>query len=121
MLYSLLADLVVALHFVFVAFVLFGGFLVRRWPLASWLHLPSVLWAVLIEVVSLESPLTPVEKWLRAEAGQPGYEGGFVERYLLPVLGVDQPTNEGKLLLGVVIVLVNVAVYATVLRRRPLR
>lgn len=118
--YSLLADLVVALHFAFVAFVLFGGLLVRRWPQASWIHLPALMWALLIELVSLESPLTPVEKWLRAQAGEPGYEGGFVERYLLPSLGVDDPTGERKLLLGVVVVAVNVAVYAFVLRRRRL-
>ena len=49
MIYRLLADTLVLLHFGFIVFVLAGGLLLvwKRWLI--WLHLPSVLWAILLE------------------------------------------------------------------------
>ena len=82
---SLLADLVVAVHLLFIAFVLFGGLLVRRWPMASWVHLPAVLWAVMIEVLGIPSPLAPLERWLRERGGGEGIDGG--EGGLVPARG----------------------------------
>ena len=82
----MLADLVVVLHFLFVLFVVFGGLLALRWPKVVYLHLPVAIYGVLIEFVGWECPLTPLEKELRENAGQAGYEGGFVEHYILPVL-----------------------------------
>lgn len=120
MLYSLLADVVVVLHLLFVAFVLFGGLLVQRWPLASWVHLPTVLWAALIELFGWVCPLTPLENWLRGRAGGRGYEGGFVEHYIIPVLYPGELTREIQVVLAAVVIVVNVVVYALVLRRRPM-
>ena len=39
-----LADAVVVLHLLFVAFVVAGGALLWRWPRVAWLHLPAALW-----------------------------------------------------------------------------
>ena len=47
---SLLADLVLLLHAVFIVFVLLGGLLVLRWPRLAWLHLPCMAWGILIEL-----------------------------------------------------------------------
>lgn len=120
MLPSLLADLVVAVHVLFIAFVLFGGLLVRRWPQASWVHLPAVLWAVMIEVLGIASPLAPLERWLREQGGGEGIDGGIVERYLLPTLYPGELTRETQLLVAVAVIVINVAIYALVLRRRPM-
>jgi Protein of Unknown function (DUF2784) len=117
--YGTLAELVVALHFAFVVFVALGGFLALRWPRVAWVHLPAALWGALIELVGWVCPLTPLEKWLRAEAGLAGYRGGFVEHYILPVLYPAGLTRGVQLFLGAVVVLVNGAVYWAVLRRRP--
>jgi len=83
MLYRILADFVVALHLVFVLFVVCGGLLVVRWRPALWVHLPSVVWGVLIEVAGWTCPLTPLENWLLNMGGEVGYTSGFVEHYLL--------------------------------------
>jgi hypothetical protein len=119
--YRWLADLVVVVHAAFVAFVVLGGFLVLRWPRLVWAHLPAVAWGVLIEYVGWICPLTPLENALRARGGEAGYAGGFLDRYVLPLLypvGLTRPT---QWLLGTLALAVNVAAYALVLRQRRRR
>jgi hypothetical protein len=117
-LYGALADAVVVVHFAFVLFVLFGGLLVLRWRWLMWLHLPTAIWGALIEFAGWTCPLTPLEKWLRREGNLGGYEGGFVEHYILPVLYPQALTRNIQLVLGLIVVLLNVFVYWRVLRRR---
>ena len=112
-----LSDAVVVAHFAFVLFVAMGGFLVLRWRWVAWLHLPAALWGATIEFGGWLCPLTPLENWLRERGGAAGYEGGFVEHYLLPVLYPAGLTRDAQIALGALVVAVNVAVYAWVLWR----
>lgn len=116
--HGLLADAVVVLHLLFVLFVVLGGFLALRWPRVAWLHVPAAAWGVAIEYAGWICPLTPLENDLRARAGQSGYEEDFVARYLLPAIYPDGLTRETQIVLGSAALLLNVAVYAVVLRRR---
>ena len=118
-LYGALADAVVAVHFLFVLFVLFGGLLVLRWRWVRWLHLPAAAWGALIEFAGWTCPLTPLEKWLRRQGSGAGYEGGFIEYYILPILYPRALTRNTQLVLGLVVVLLNLFIYWRVLRRRP--
>ena len=119
-LHGALADAVVAVHFLFVLFVLFGGLLVLRWRWVRWLHLPAAAWGALIEFAGWTCPLTPLEKWLRREGNLGGYEGGFVEHYILPVLYPQALTRTIQLVLGGIVVLLNLYIYWRVLRQdRP--
>ena len=113
-----LADLVVIAHALFIVFVVAGGLLVLRWPRAAWVHLPAAVWGVLIEWAGWICPLTPLENTLRRAAGQAGYSGGFVERYLLPLIYPAGLTPAVQLWLGLVVLVVNVAIYALWWRRR---
>ena len=113
-----LADLVVIAHGLFILFVVAGGLLAWRWPRIAWLHLPAAAWGVLIEWSGWICPLTPLENTLRQAAGQGGYSGGFVERYLLPLIYPTGLTPALQLWLGLAVVLVNAAVYALWWRRR---
>jgi uncharacterized membrane protein YhhN len=114
----MLADLVVLLHFAFVLFVIFGGLLVLRWPRLAHVHLPVALYGALIELVGWICPLTPLEKRLRESAGLEGYQGGFVEHYILPVLYPAGLTREVQWILGMLVLGINLVVYAVVLRKR---
>ncbi len=117
MLYRVLADAVVLVHFGTILFILFGGLLALRWRRAIFAHLPFAVWGVAIEVFGWICPLTPLENRLRAAAGDAGYEGGFVEHYVIPVVYPAGLTRELQLVLGAVVLVVNVAVYAWVIRR----
>lgn len=117
MYYAIAADLLLVFHFGFVCFVVAGGLLVPKWRWLMLLHLPAVLWAVLIEFQGWVCPLTPWEQQLRLAAGQSGYQDGFVEHYLLPVLYPSALDNDTQMILGGFVILVNVAVYCWILLR----
>lgn len=121
MLYRLLADTVVTVHFAFVLFVALGGLLVLRWRRVMWVHVPAALWGVLIEFAGWLCPLTPLENWLRLRGGQAGYSGGFIERYLLPALYPEALTRNAQLVLGALALAGNLAIYWYVFRRPRLR
>jgi hypothetical protein len=113
-----LADLLVVAHFAFVLFVVLGGLLVLRHPRLAWVHLPAAAWGATIEFTGWICPLTPWEQSLRQLGGQSGYSGGFVEHYLLPVLYPSGLTTSIQVVLGVVVVVANLAIYGALLRRR---
>lgn len=117
-LYGLAADAVLALHLAFILFVLLGGLLALRWRPVIWCHLPAAAWGALTELTGWICPLTPLETWLRRRAGMGGYEGGFVEHYLLPLIYPAHLTRELQIALGLMVILLNAAVYARVLSRR---
>ena len=118
--YGLLADVVVAVHFLFVLFVVLGGLLVLRWPKAAYLHVPAAIYGAAIEFAGWICPLTPLENSLRRQAGESGYTAGFIEHYILPLLYPSVLTRDIQLLLGGLVILVNLAIYAYVLARsRP--
>jgi hypothetical protein len=111
------ADLVVIVHFAFIAFIILGGLLVLRWPRIGWAHVPCAIYGVLIEWVGWVCPLTPLENMLRDRAGQNGYAEGFVEHYLIPIIYPSGLTHEVQMALGAFVLVTNVAVYAVVVWR----
>jgi len=118
--YRFLADLVVGVHSLFVLFVVLGGLLVMRWPKAAYLHIPAAIWGAAIELAGWICPLTPLENWLRRQAGGPGYSGDFIEHYILPILYPSALTRDIQLLLGFLVIALNLVIYAYVFRRaRP--
>ena len=117
LMYSVFADAVLVLHLAFIVFVAFGGLLALRWPRVAWVHLPCAAWGVAIEFGGWICPLTPLENRLRILAGERAYQGDFVARYLMPVIYPDGLTREAQVALGLAVFVLNVAIYATVVRR----
>lgn len=118
MLLRLLADLLVILHALFVLFVVAGGFLALRWRRLVWLHVPAALWGALIEFMGWVCPLTPLENQLRLSAGEAGYQGGFVEHYLIPALYPVHYTVTLRFALGAVVLALNGVAYWLYFARR---
>lgn len=121
MLYRVLADAVVVLHFGFVLFVVLGGLFALRWPRAAWLHLPAAIWGAGIEFVGGICPLTPLEIHLRGLGGEAGYRGGFVEHYVIPVLYPEALNRDIQVILGGIVIGLNAIIYSIVLRRWRVR
>lgn len=118
MIYRVLADAVVLFHFSFVLFVILGGFLLRRWPRLVYLHVPIAVWGVLIEFAGWICPLTPLENHLRRLGGEAGYEGGFIDHYIIPVLYPGGLTRTLQYVLGILALLINILAYVLYFRKR---
>ncbi len=103
-----MADAVVALHAAFILFAVLGGALLVRWPRLVWLHLPALAWAAWIEFSGNICPLTPLENRLR---DGPGYEGGFIDHYITPVIYPEGLTRDTQLLFGGILLALNLAFY----------
>lgn len=115
--WRLLADAVVVVHTLFVAFVVAGGLLALRWRRAALVHLPCAIYGAAIALVGWVCPLTPLENRLRRAAGEAGYEGGFIEHHLLPILYPAPYPDWLGWALGATVVATNAAIYALVLGR----
>lgn len=97
--YRLTADLVVVVHFAFVAFVVIGLLLtlvggVRRW---EWvrsirfraIHLAAIGFVVAESLFGVTCPLTVWEQHLRDLAGQVSYRGDFIATWVHDLLFFD--------------------------------
>ena len=117
-LWRVLADALVVAHLAFVAFVVLGGYLAWRWPVALFAHIPALAWGLWIELSGKVCPLTPLENHLRAIAGEAGYSGGFIEHYVIPVLYPPGLTRDTQWVLAAVLLLANAIAYGGLLLRR---
>lgn len=115
MLFSLLADLVLLLHLLFILFVVFGGLLVfyQRW--LAWFHIPCLTWGILLELNQWICPLTPLENYFRKLSGSAGYDDGFIEHYLAAFIYPDWLTSEIQIAIGLTLALLNILLYGYLL------
>lgn len=116
-LYSLLADTVLALHVAIAAFVVVGLLYIIlgnifKWPGANapWFRLAHIgaIGIIVIETwLQYACPLTVLEMWLRANAQESVYSGGFIAHWLQWLLYYDLPAwifALGYSLFGLVVV-----------------
>ena len=90
--YQLIADMVLLLHVVFVAFVVVALLLIvvggyRQWPWVRnrwfrFIHLSCIAIVVVQSWVGLICPLTTFEMWLRGRAGGVQYDVSFIQYWL---------------------------------------
>jgi hypothetical protein len=111
MIYRVLADAVLIAHLAFALYAVLGGILVLRYPRTVRLHLPVLLWAIIVEWANWTCPLTPLENHLRLMGGEAGYSGGFIEHMISLVLYPEILTLELRYILGSVLITVNLAIY----------
>jgi hypothetical protein len=111
------ADGLVLFHLAFIVFVVLGGFLTWRWRRLIWIHIPCALWGAVVEFAGWICPLTPWEVALRRQAGQLGYEGGFIEHYIIPLIYPGELTLPVRVILGSLVIAVNIAAYVGYARR----
>jgi len=119
MIFSLLADLAVVVHVIFVLFVVCGGLVVLRWPRLAWLQLPSALWGAIIELEGWVCPLTYLENHFRRLGGAVGYGGSFIEHYLEPLLYPLGLTSRFQVVMGIGVLGLNAALYFRLWRKGP--
>jgi len=115
-LYSPLATAVLFLHALFIVWVIFGALLTRTRPVLRWLHIVSLIWGILTELLPWPCPLTLLENWLELKAGFAPYQGGFLLHYMDKLVYPDvSPTV--LTMAGVLVCAFNLTIY----RRRAWR
>jgi hypothetical protein len=108
--YSALAISVLFLHALFILWVVFGALLTRSRPILRWLHIASLVWGVLTELLPWPCPLTVLENWLEAKAGVEPYQGGFLLHYLDRLVYPDVSATV-LTIVGVIICALNLGFY----------
>lgn len=119
--YRLLADLTLILHLSFILFALFGGLLCIHRAYWALCHLPALAWGVWVEWSGSICPLTPWENNFRALAYEQGYQGGFIDHYLLPFIYPQQLTIPLQWMLGGALLAINSMIYLYVFAKRRKR
>jgi hypothetical protein len=109
--YVALATAVLFLHALFILWVIFGALLARSRPVLRWLHIASLVWGILTEVLPWTCPLTLLENWLEGSAGIAPYQGGFLLHYLDKLVYPNIPANM-LTFAGVIVCVANLAFYA---------
>lgn len=108
--YSALAVFVLLLHALFILWVVFGAVVARSRPMLRWLHIASLAWGILTELLSWPCPLTLLENWLEAKAGVQPYQGGFLLHYLDRLVYPDISAT-ALTAAGVLVCILNLALY----------
>ncbi len=89
--YAGLAAAVLALHLLWILWVMFGWVLTRGRPVLTAVHVASLVWGIIAELGPWPCPLTLAEQWLEQRAGSGGYQGGFLVHYLDRIVYPDLP------------------------------
>jgi Protein of Unknown function (DUF2784) len=108
--YSALAIFVLFLHALFILWVIFGALLTRSRPSLRWLHIVSLIWGMLTELLPWPCPLTVLENWFEAKAGRAPYQGGFLLHYLDKLVYPDTSATV-LTITGILVCAVNLALY----------
>jgi Protein of Unknown function (DUF2784) len=94
----------------FILWIVFGALLTRSRPILRSLHIVSLVWGILTELLPWPCPLTVLENWLEAKAGVQPYQGGFLLNYLDKVVYPDISAS-ALTVAGVLVCVLNLAVY----------
>jgi len=117
--FLIFADIVVIIHFLFVLFVIFGGFLVLHKKGWAWIHIPATIWGAAVEFMDWICPLTPLENWLRHQGDGTVYRSDFVERYIVSLLYPPLLlTGHLQFILGLFVVGINICIYGWIIRHK---
>ncbi len=118
MVHMILADTILILHLIFIVFVIVGGFMVVRWHKLIWLHIPIMLWGVIVEWGNFICPLTPLENYFRNLAGMSTYNHGFIEEYIYPLIYLENLTRALQIKIGILVIIINIIAYTIVVSKR---
>jgi hypothetical protein len=90
-LFAVLAMIALVAHLVWIIWTLSGWMITRNRRWFGWLHIASVLWGICVEAGPWPCPLTLLEQWLEARAGEGAYQGSFIVHYLEAFIYPDVP------------------------------
>ena len=88
-----LVALVLAIHLLWILWVIVGAFFTRGRPWLTAFHLASLAWGVIVDTGPWPCPVTLLEQWLETKAGMPTYQGSFLVHYLDAIVYPNVPVS----------------------------
>jgi len=110
-----LADVVIGVHYAFLAYLVVGGFIAWRWRKTIWLHVGAAVWGILIIATKVPCPLTALQNQFRENAGMHSMGTSFINIY---VKGTLYPASH-QTIVQLAIALVVLASWIGFVRTRP--
>ena len=117
---AFLAVLVVAIHLLWLALVIFGALWTRGRPVWTALHILALVWGIVVESGPWPCPLTLAEGYFEAKAGLHFYQGSFLLHYLDAIVYPNLPSWIVTSA-GVAVCAFNLSIYGWRWRRSHLR
>jgi hypothetical protein len=94
MVYKILADSVVLIHFLWIIFLFLGGFWGKRSRFVKILHLSGLAFALILQIFDWFCPLTYLEAWLRSKHHPYlTYTGSFLVHYAEKIIYLEIPPS----------------------------
>lgn len=85
--FRLVADAAMVAHLLFLAYLVVGGFIAWRWAWTIWTHTAVALYGLFNVLIGWPCPLTHVENWGSARAGESTLPGTrFLDHYIAEVV-----------------------------------
>ena len=116
MIYKILADSVVFIHFLWIVFLIFGALPGVRYRPVKYFHIGGLGFAVVSQIFGWHCPLTYLEVWLRERHGELGYGGSFIAYYLERIIYLEV-SGTAIFTLTVVLCIFNIWLYSGSKRR----
>jgi hypothetical protein len=90
MLYKILADSVVLIHFLWIVFLFLGAFWGIRNKAVRIFHIFGLVFAFMIQIFDWYCPLTHIEVWLRSQHNpELTYTGSFMIHYVEKIVYIE--------------------------------
>lgn len=90
MIYKILADGVVVIHFLWIVFLFIGAIWGIRNKAVKIFHLSGLVFAFIIQILDWYCPLTHVEVWLRSKhTSSLTYTGSFIIHYIEKIVYIE--------------------------------
>jgi hypothetical protein len=102
--------LVLAVHLLWIVWVIFGALVTRGRPFLTVFHVLSLLWGIIVELTPVDCPLTLTEQLIEEHSGNASYRGSFIGHYLDRLVYPDIPVPV-LVSAGVVVCVLNLSVY----------
>ena len=113
--YEFLANITLIIHLIFILFVIFGGLLFFIFSKAIYIHFPSLIWGIYIELTRSICPLTYLENWFLYQGQLKTYSNSFILNYILPIIYPENLTTDLQKYLGITLIIINIFIYGLII------
>jgi len=109
--FSILADIVVFIHFLWIVFLIIGAIFGVRCLVAKIIHIAGLAFSIIIQTFGWYCPLTHLELWLRIRhEPMQTYTGSFIIHYVEQTLYMEI-SRRNVFIITILLVIFNIWIY----------